>query len=82
MAQIYNPSMKDIEILRIHETKEGLTLKVRDTIGEYKPTNKHFVEIQDYRYGNKIWNILDVAYDFEDNRFNKIVLGDPHERKS
>lgn len=78
-ALVYNPSMKDREILKTNETKQGLTIKIRDTKGEYLANNNHFVEIGDYRYPNKIWNVIDVSYGFEDNRFLKIVLGDPHD---
>ncbi len=80
MAQIYKPSMKDIEILKVNDTADGMTLQVRDTKGAYTPTNKHYVEILDYRYKKKVWNVIDVSYDFEDNRFIKIVLGDARER--
>lgn len=78
MALVYSPSMKDIEILKVNDTKEGVTLKVRDTKGEYTPTNTHFVEVLDYRYKGKVWNVIDVSYDFEDSNFNKIVLGDAY----
>jgi len=79
-ALIYNPSMKDREILKVNETKEGLTLKIRDAKEEFVPTNKCFVEVLDYRYQNRIWNVIDVSYDFEDNRFIKLVLGEPNEK--
>ncbi len=76
-ALAYNPSMKDRDILG---TKEGLTIKIRDPHESYIPTNKHKVEIRDYRYQKKdksykVWEVVDVALDFEDNRFIKIVLG-------
>lgn len=78
-ALAYNPSMKDIEIIKATETKEGLTIKIRDPKQDYQPTNKHFVEVQDYRYENKIFNVVDVSYDLENNEFIKIILGNPHE---
>lgn len=78
-ALAYNPSMKDIEIMKVTDTKEALTIKIRDPKQDYQPTNKHFVEIQDYRYPGKIFNIIDVAYDMENNEFIKIILGNPHE---
>lgn len=76
----YNPSMKDMEILKVSDTKEGLTIKIRDPQSDYIPTNKHYVELQDYRYKNQIFDIIDVSYDLEYNEFIKIVLGNPHER--
>lgn len=71
----YKPSMKDMDIMRATDTKEGLTIKIRDPQQEYQPTNKHFVEIQDYRYKDQIFNIIDVAYDLENNEFIKVILG-------
>lgn len=74
-AEIYNPSMKDMEIMRTVGTKEGITLKVRDAGKEYIPTNKHFFEIDDYRYEGKAFEIIDVAPDMQNNRFAKIIGG-------
>lgn len=74
-AEAYNPSMKDLEILKTKETKEAVTIRIRDTFGEYIPTNKHFAEIEDYRYKDKVFNVVEVAPDLKDNRFIKIILG-------
>lgn len=71
----YNPSMKDLDILQAKDTKEGLTIKIRDLHQEYIPTNKHKVVIDDYRYKDKVWEIIDVAPDLENNSFVKIILG-------
>ncbi|WP_024348192.1 phage head-tail adapter protein [Lacrimispora indolis] len=74
-AEIYNPSMKDIQIMEVRETKEAVTLLIRDTKGEYIPTNKHFVTIHDYRYVNKVFNVLDVRPDLSNNDFITILAG-------
>lgn len=74
-AEVYNPSMKDIQIMGVHGTKEAVTICIRDTKGEYIPTNKHFVAIHDYRYVNKIFDVLDVRPDLNDNDFINILLG-------
>ncbi|WP_438723687.1 phage head-tail adapter protein [Enterococcus sp. DIV1420a] len=76
-ALVYNPSIKDREILHVKGTQEGLTIKIRDPHQDYIPTNKHKVIIDDYRIlpADKEWEIIDVAPDFEDNRFIKMVLG-------
>lgn len=74
----YKPSMKDMDILRSKETEEGTTIKIRDPYKDYIPTNKHKVEIDDYRMIDsgvlKVWEIIDVAPDYEDSNFIKIVL--------
>jgi hypothetical protein len=73
-AEIYNPSMKDLEIMKATETKEALTLRIRDPLQSYQPTNKHFVRIDDFRYPSKEWNIIDIRPDFVDQRFIVILL--------
>lgn len=79
-AQVYGSSNKDNAILDVHGVKRGVTIKVRDTRGEYQPAYNDSVVITDYRYkdsnGNYIlWNILDVRPDFKDDRFVIVVLG-------
>lgn len=72
----YNPSVKDMEILNTKGTREGLTIKIRDPHQDYIPTNKHKVVIDDYRISTgKLWEIVNVAPDFENSNFVKIVLG-------
>lgn len=73
-AEVYNPSMKDIEIMKATDTKEAVTVRIRDTKGEYTPTNKHYAELFDYRYEGKIFNIIDVRHDLTDNNFTTILL--------
>lgn len=79
-AQVYGSSNKDNAILDAHGVKRGVTIKIRDTRGEYQPVNNDAVVISDYRYKDVhgdyiIWNIVDVRPDFEDDRFVVIVLG-------
>lgn len=74
-AQLYKPSMKDRDILNGLGTREGVTLKIRDPYLDYLATNKHKATIDDYRYKNKVWEVKDVSYDFEDNNFDKVILG-------
>ncbi|MFC6170457.1 hypothetical protein [Loigolactobacillus jiayinensis] len=75
----YSPSAKDQDYLTSHGAKLGVTIKIRDTAGEYDPSAEHMAVIDDRRYyknGRPItWKIKQVAPDFEDNRFVKIVLG-------
>ncbi|WP_348922073.1 phage head-tail adapter protein [Enterococcus rotai] len=74
-ALVYNPSMKDRDILNVSGTKEAVTIKIRDPFTDYLPNNKHKVELEDYRYASKVWEIVDVAPDVENNDFVKIILG-------
>ena len=72
---VYNPSSKDRDILQSKGTKEAVTIKIRDPYTDYLPSNKHKVILDDFRYKDKIWDIVDHAPDIENNDFIKIILG-------
>lgn len=71
----YNPSSKDLTIMDTKGTKNGITIKIRDPYTDYLPSNKHKVILDDFRYKNKIWDVIDVSPDLENNQFVKIILG-------
>ncbi|MGX2946096.1 phage head-tail adapter protein [Enterococcus alishanensis] len=73
-AEIYDPSMKDLEILNGKGTKKAVTVVIRDPRGKYMPSNKHYVEILDYRMKDR-WNIIDVRNDIAESQFITILLG-------
>lgn len=74
-AEVYNPSMKDIEIASGRGVKSSLTLRIRDPLTSYIPDNKHVVEINDHRYQGIKWKIVDIRPDFKERQFLTIVLG-------
>ena len=74
-ALVYDPSIKDRDLLNGIGTKEAVTIKIRDPFIDYLPSNKHKAQLDDYRYKDKIWEIVDVAPDMENNDFVKIILG-------
>lgn len=74
-CEAYNPSMKDLSIMEHKGTREAVTVKIRDTAGEYLPTNKHFAVLDDIRYSGKVLSVIDVRPDLVDNRFTVILLG-------
>lgn len=80
LALMYDPSVKDQAILDSHQSSQGLTIKIPDPSGEYVPSNKHVVKVQDYRNlmsdgDYQLWNVLEITPDYEDNRVIKIILG-------
>lgn len=80
LAQVYGSSMKDNSILETHGMKAGVTLKIRDTRGEFDPDNSMSVMIYDRRYLKDngipiIWNVVDVRPDFENDDYVVVVLG-------
>ncbi|WP_270596839.1 phage head-tail adapter protein [Enterococcus asini] len=79
MAEVYNPSMKDWELLDTKNTKRAVTINIRDPLDEYQPTNKHVVEIQDFHFMKNDkeflrWNVVDVQPSPRDSRLIKIIL--------
>lgn len=81
-AEPYNASMKDLEILNGIGAKKSVTINIRDTFGEYYPSNEHYVEVQDYRYGKLVdgvmvydrFNVIDVRPDLTNNDFITVLL--------
>lgn len=76
----YDPSSKDHTVLVDHEAKYGVTVKIRDTFGEYDPSTTDTVQIDDRRYLDPsgqpiIWDVVQVAPDLEHNQYVKIILG-------
>ncbi|KRO17411.1 hypothetical protein [Lacticaseibacillus saniviri] len=77
-AQVYAPSQKDSQLLNVADRKDGVTIRIRDPRGEFIPTpDKHQVFIDDYRYKNRNWDVVNVRMDFENDAFLVIVLGYP-----
>lgn len=72
---VYDPSSKDRVILQSKGTKEAVTIKIRDPYIDYLPNNEHKVILDDFRYKDKVWDIVDHAPDLEHNDFVKIILG-------
>lgn len=74
-GEVYNPSLKDMEIASGHGVKATLTVKIRDPLKGYMPKNTHFVEIYDSRLNGTKWPIVDIRPDFQERDFLVIVLG-------
>lgn len=77
-AEVYEPSMKDLEVLSTTGTFHSVTVRIRDTRGEFTPRDKHYMSVLDDVYkdekGEYIrFNIKKVHPDIKDKRFIKIV---------
>lgn len=77
MAEVYESSMKDIEAHSTVSSRDMITVKIRDTYGEYLPQTDHEFEIDHHHYPGE-YRIIDVAPDNRDRGFIKIV-GEWHE---
>ena len=74
-AEVYSPSMKDVEIATGKGVKASLTIKIRDPLNSYIPDNTHFVEVLDRRLKGPKLGIVDIRPSFDDRKFLIIVLG-------
>ncbi|MGE6379769.1 phage head-tail adapter protein [Peribacillus muralis] len=90
-AEVYSASMKDIEILnsgreqqqlKFINTKNAVTINIRDSFGEFFPDTEHYAEVQDDRYSKMIdgerkfirFNVIDVRPDLTKNDFITVLL--------
>ncbi len=72
LAKIDGIWLKDMERAKQNGTLSEVTISIRDPIGSYVPTNKHFVEIEDYLYPEP-YNIKHVQPDVQDRSVINIV---------
>lgn len=90
-AEVYSASMKDIEILnsgreqqqlKFMNTKNAVTINIRDSIGEYFPDTEHYAELEDDRYSKIIegqrqyirFNVIDVRPNLKNNDLITVLL--------
>lgn len=64
-----------LESIKSKAVKSFVTVKIRDSLGEYLPTNSDMVKIQDQRYEELEWEVLEVKPDLRDSRYLIISLG-------
>lgn len=74
-AEIYSPSMKDREVMKVNGVKQGVTIIIRDPLQSYIPRNNHLVQIEDFRYEDITWEIVEIRPDIQNNQFITILLG-------
>lgn len=80
-AEVYSASSKDIEILKsksgnqqskVINTKNAVSINIRDTFGEYYPDTEHYAELDDYRFKGIRFNVIDVQP--KKNNMIKVLL--------
>lgn len=65
--------LKDLETAKVNNTISDVTLTIRDTQGEYIPTNKHFLKIDTIEYKDFVYNIDSIQPDLQNRDFITIV---------
>lgn len=72
-AKIDTVWAKDLEQAKASGTVEDLTLTIRDSQSTYRPSNKHYVEIDDLYYEGKHYNVNHVQPDLQNKDFIKVI---------
>lgn len=72
LAKIDSVWLKEMELAKQNGTLSEVTIIIRDPIGSYVPTNKHFVEI-DYSLYPEPYNVKHVQPDVQDRNLINIV---------
>ncbi|HEY4601257.1 MAG TPA: head-tail adaptor protein [Cerasibacillus sp.] len=74
-AKVETVWAKDLEQAKTTGTVEDLTISIRDPRSDYRPNNKHYVEIDDIYYRGKRYNIKHVQPDLQNKDFIKVIAG-------
>ncbi|MBF2179182.1 hypothetical protein H3984_11560 [Staphylococcus warneri] len=75
-CKLYNPSMKDREVLKATDKMIGVTLIMRDPQEDYVPETNHIVKIDKRLYANKLFNIEEIRQDTPDRSYITVVLSE------
>lgn len=74
-AKIDEVWLKDVELAKSTGTLSDVTITIRDTQGEYRPSNKHYVSIDDPAYEGNRYNIKHVQPDMQHRDFINVIAG-------
>lgn len=72
LAKVDGVWLKDLERAKQNGTLSEVTVIIRDPIGSYVPTNKHYIEIDDELYPEP-YNIVHVQPDVQNRNIINIV---------
>lgn len=69
MAKIDEVWLKDLERAKSNGTLSDVTITIRDPLGDYIPTNKHYLSIDSPEYRNKRYNVMHAQPDLQNRKF-------------
>lgn len=78
-AKVSPPSMKDIEMASHVKMTARATIRIRDPLDAYNPSQKDKVVIEDKREGGRFWNIVGIRPDYDDRNVLVIIIGGPQD---
>lgn len=73
MAKVDRVWLKDLERAKTNNTISDVTLTIRETHGDYIPTDKHFLKIHTREYESLVYNIYSAQPDLQNRDFIIIV---------
>ncbi|WP_299090349.1 head-tail adaptor protein [uncultured Metabacillus sp.] len=75
-AKIDRVWLKDLELAKANGTLSDVTITIRDPQSDYRPTNLHYLEIDDPDYKDRVYNIKTAQPNLQNRQFIDIVAGD------
>lgn len=75
MCKVDRVWLKDLELAKSNGTLSDITITIRDPQDDYRPTNRHYLEIEDRDYEGLVYNIVTAQPNLQDRRFIDIVAG-------
>lgn len=72
-AKIDEMWLKDQELAKSNGTMSDVTIIIRDPLGDYVPSNKDYLSIDDRLYKNVRYSIKHVQPDVQDRNFINVV---------
>lgn len=73
MAKIDEVWLKDLERAKSNGTLSDVTITIRDPLGDYIPTDKHYISIDSPEYKNKRYNVKHAQPDLQNRKFINII---------
>lgn len=74
-ARIDEVWSRDVAQAKSNGTLSDITLTIRDTHGEYIPSNKHYIEVDMPEYRGKHYNVKHTQPDPQNRDFIKVIAG-------
>lgn len=74
-AKIDEVWSRDVAQAKNNNTLSDITITIRDTRGEYVPSNKHYIDVDLIEYKDKHYNIKHIQPDPQNRDFIKVIAG-------
>lgn len=72
-AKIEEVWLRDMELAKSNGTLSDLTISIRDPLGSFVPTNKHFMKIYAAEYESVVYQVKDVQPNLQGRDFVKVI---------